>query len=138
MKDEKKKDIVIAVLFVIIILLICCLIVVKTVKKNDETKKSEPLNSLNETNNNVNDSQNDTTNNNDSVVSNYISKEEAINIALNDAKLQRSSIYDLDIELENDYGKTVYEISFEYNSLEYEYLVDANESSIVNSNIKRD
>ncbi len=77
--------------------------------------------------------QNNTTNN-------YLSRTEVLKIALKDLKINEKDIYDLDIELENKprYNTVVYEVSFDYDYLEYEYYIDAKTGKILDSFKSRD
>ena len=79
-------------------------------------------------NNSVNNDDNDV-NNNDS--NNYITKEKALQIVLDDTKISRNDIYDLDIELDYKYNTNVYEISFNYQKHEYEYYLEAKTGKIL-------
>ncbi len=64
---------------------------------------------------------------------NYITKDQALDIALNDASMSKNNVYDIDIELDYKYGKTVYEVDFDYQSMEYEYYIDALTGTIIKS-----
>lgn len=85
-------------------------------------------NNNNEENNNGN---NNNGNNNDN--GNYISKQNALSIALKNIGLKESDIYDLSIELDYKYGKVVYEIDFDYKQYEYEFYIDATSGAILHS-----
>lgn len=63
----------------------------------------------------------------------YITKDNAKNIALTDAGINDSSIRDYEIELDYEYGKMIYEISFDYNGKEFEYEIDAITGDILNN-----
>ncbi len=63
----------------------------------------------------------------------YISKEKALSIALESAKLNQNDIYDISVEFDYKYGKTVYEIDFDYQRYEYEYYIDATSGEILHS-----
>ncbi len=78
---------------------------------------------------------NNTPNVNPNNTNNYISKDEALQIALNDLKLNKNEVYDIDVELEYKakYNKQIYEISFDYKQYEYEYFIDAQNGDILNS-----
>lgn len=69
---------------------------------------------------------------------NYISREDAIATALNDAKLTQNDVRDLEAELEYEYNQNVYEVKFEYQQYEYEYFINAESGTIVNSLKERD
>ena len=60
-----------------------------------------------------------------------ISKSKAKSIALQDAGLKASQIYDYEIELERDNGVLHYEVSFEYNGKDYDYEIDAKTGKIL-------
>ncbi len=62
-----------------------------------------------------------------------ISMQRALEIALNDLKIKEKDAYDVDIELENKYNNTVYEVSFNYSMHEYEYYIDATNGDIIHS-----
>lgn len=66
---------------------------------------------------------------------NHIGKGRAASIALADAGIKKSSASNLETELDNDTGRFVYEVSFEYNSLEYEYTIDAATGKILDKDI---
>lgn len=60
-----------------------------------------------------------------------ISKDEAINIALNHAGLTRSQVSFDDIELDDDDGRLIWEIEFNSGNWEFEYDIDAYTKSIL-------
>ena len=76
---------------------------------------------------------NDTSTSNSTNTNNYISRDKAIEIALNHAKLEKSSVRDLDADLERKYNTVVYEVDFEYQNYDYEYYIDATKGTIVHS-----
>ncbi len=131
MNKDKVKDIIIIILSVIAIILffICIgLIIKKEFLDNDDTSK------YNNSDSSVNSSNIENNNNSN----NYISRDEAIDIALKDIKLSKSDVYDLDVELENKFNTVVYEVVFDYNRLEYEYYINATDGSIIKSFSERD
>ena len=68
--------------------------------------------------------------------SNYIGVSKAKSIALNHAKI---TAYDnFEIELDDEDGIIVYEISFDVNDLEYEYKIDAKTGRIISSEVDND
>lgn len=121
MKEKNKKNIILPILLVVIALLVF-IIVILIMKTNLNTKPYE--NNFRIDNN---------TNNN-----NYLSKEEALNIALNNEKINQSDIHDLSVELDYKYNQTVYEIDFNYMEFEYEYYIDAVNGEIIHSFKERD
>jgi len=63
--------------------------------------------------------------------SSKISKSKAKSIALKDAGLKESEIYDYEIELDYEKGVSLYEISFEYNGKDYDYDINAKTGKII-------
>lgn len=70
-----------------------------------------------------------TTNNPDK----YIGKEKAKEIAFRHAKVDEGKVKDLDIELDIDDGRAVYEIDFKAGNKEYDYEIDAATGDILKS-----
>ncbi len=118
-KDNNSKinKLIIPILLVIIIILLVVILVIVVNNKN-----------------NINNSLVNTSNKNN----NYITKEEAIDIALKNGKLESSNITDLDVELDYKYNQTVYEVTFDYQNYEYEYYINAETGIIVKSFVERD
>jgi uncharacterized membrane protein YkoI len=67
-----------------------------------------------------------------------ITREKALSIALKNAKTTRSQVYDLDIEKDYEWGRWIYEISFNKGRLEYEYDIAVKGGKIVYKNIEYD
>lgn len=63
--------------------------------------------------------------------SSSISKSKAKSIALKDAGLSASQIYDYEIELDRDNGTLHYDVSFEYNGKDYDYEINAKSGKII-------
>lgn len=65
----------------------------------------------------------------------YITRDKALEVALNDMKLSKNNVYDVDVEFETktNHGSNVYEVSFDYNNYEYEYYIDATTGKILSS-----
>lgn len=59
-----------------------------------------------------------------------ISRDKALEIALNTAGINQADIRDLDIELDTERGILVWEIDFEHKDLEYSYDVNAVDGTI--------
>ncbi len=78
---------------------------------------------------NTNNPNNNTSTNTDN--NNYISKEEAKNIALADAGFNSNEVIFIDVELEFENGRAIYDVDFENNILEYEYKIDAVNKGII-------
>ena len=55
----------------------------------------------------------------------YITKDEALNIALKNASVSKSQIKELEIDYDMENGVLTYDIEFKYNQNEYEYEVSA-------------
>lgn len=64
-------------------------------------------------------------------VAKELSRDEAINIALNHAGLTRSQVVFDDVELDYDDGRKKWEIEFDHGNWEYEYDIDAANGSIL-------
>lgn len=62
---------------------------------------------------------------------NTISTSKAKSIALNDAGLKASEIYDYEIELDRDNGVLHYDVSFEKDGKDYDYEIDAKTGKII-------
>lgn len=129
MKREKKKtednyNTLIPILIVIIILLLAVIVVLGIQKDKDKTSKYTFIQDTNTTTN-TNENQ-------------YISKEQALQIALDNIGLKQSDIYDLSIERDYKYGETVYEIDFDYQQYEYEFYIHAKTGEIIHSFKERD
>lgn len=60
-----------------------------------------------------------------------ISRDKALSIALKDAGLKKSLVYDLEVELDNDKGVLHYDISFEYQNKDYDYEINAKTGKII-------
>lgn len=67
----------------------------------------------------------------------YIGAERAKNIALSHASLVETAVFDLDCELDYEYGRMVYEVDFDANGAEYEYEIDAKSGDILLFEIER-
>ena len=63
--------------------------------------------------------------------SSNISASQAKEIALKDAGLKASQIYDYEIELDRDRGTLHYDVSFEYNGRDYDYEINAATGKII-------
>ncbi len=63
----------------------------------------------------------------------YIGNAKAKEIALNNAGISANSIRDYECELDFEYGKMIYEVSFDFGNYEYEYDIDAFSGKILHS-----
>lgn len=67
---------------------------------------------------------------------NYISRDKAKSIALNDAGLKESKVRQLEVELDKEENK--YEVNFEANGKEYSYEINATTGKIIDKEVERD
>lgn len=66
-----------------------------------------------------------------------VSRDQAIDIALNAAGLSRDDVYDLEAELDRERGGTYWEIDFETREYEYSYDVNAESGAVARSERER-
>ena len=120
---EKNKNLkYIIILLIIIILLLVGFIIFCAVEFLDERAEIRRLyNNGNTVNNDVSSNEK------------YISREEALKVALTDIGVNQEDVYDIDIELDYKYSKTVFEVNFNYGKYEYEYYINAEDGTIVKS-----
>ena len=62
----------------------------------------------------------------------------AKSIALNHAGVSENQAYDMDIELDDEDGKLVYEIEFKSGNMEYDYEIDARTGAVLKHEVERD
>ncbi len=67
-----------------------------------------------------------------------ITRERAIEIAVEKAGVSQADVRDLDIELDNELGGKVWEIDFDHGNLEYSYDVNAETGVITKVERERD
>ena len=67
-----------------------------------------------------------------------ITRERALEIALEEAGVAETDIWDLDIELDQERGAKVWEIDFEHGNMEYSYDVNAESGDITKVERERD
>lgn len=67
-----------------------------------------------------------------------ITAQEAKTIALQKAGVDSADVWDKEVELENENGKWVYEVSFEKNGTDYEYIIDAQNGDVLYSDVDID
>ena len=123
-KNSQSMNWLVPMLLGIVVILLVVLLVVVLIGKD---KSNTPSSNSGSNQTQIEDEENHDIQNN----STYITKEEALNIALKHAKLERNSIYDISVEFDYKYGKTVYEIDFDYQKYEYEYYIDATTGDIL-------
>ena len=66
-----------------------------------------------------------------------ISRDKAIEIALNSAGINKDNAFDFDVELDRELGVTVWDIDFETMDMEYSYEINAETGKIVRQNKER-
>lgn len=93
-------------------------------------------NFINSSDNNSENS-NTTLNNNTNDNKNYITKEEARDVAINDAKLSLDNVTLIKVDFDYDNGIAVYEVEFINNNLEYDYEINAITKEIVSKKQER-
>ena len=67
-----------------------------------------------------------------------VTREKALETALNKAGLTEAEVRDLDIELDTERGQAVWEIDFEHKGVEYSYDVDTKTGNITAVERERD
>ena len=67
-----------------------------------------------------------------------ITRDRALEIALDKAGVKQADIHDLDVELDRERGVTVWEVDFDHGNLEYSYDVDAESGAITKVGRERD
>lgn len=67
-----------------------------------------------------------------------ISRERAIEIALEKAKLKTDDVRDLEAELDYEKGVLVWEVDFDYQNFDYSYDINADSGTIVFEEIEKD
>ncbi len=130
MKNTESSKYLTPILLVIIVILLVIILVICLKKDSNLSGSNNNYNYSEDTNQEINDN---TINNAEGNNNNYISRDKALTIALDSLKINKSAIYDVNIELEKKYGEAVYEIDFNYNRYEYEVYVDAVNGKILHS-----
>lgn len=107
---------------------------------NNSSGKATPPSSAENTNDKTTPAADTTTSDTGSVASQeYISRDRAIELALSHAGLlHRSDIYDLDAELDREYGGVFWEVDFENGGYDYSYEINAVTEEIVRHQKERD
>jgi len=67
-----------------------------------------------------------------------ISEQHAKQLALSQAKLDESKIFDYDADIETFGGIKIYDIEFKYDGYEYNYYINASNGAVVQYNKERD
>ena len=58
--------------------------------------------------------------------------------ALTHAGVSESRAYDMDVELDNEDGRWVYEVEFKADGMEYEYVIDAYTGAVLEYDMEQD
>jgi len=66
-----------------------------------------------------------------------IGKTKALNIALKNAKLKKSQVKKIEIEIDREKGHKVYEVEFRYGKYAYEYDIDVYTGKIIDKEVER-
>lgn len=74
----------------------------------------------------------------DKNLSDYIGVERAKTIAFEHAKADASKVYKLNIDMDRDDGRVIYEVDFKHDGWEYEYEIDAKTGEIIHWDKDRD
>ena len=85
-----------------------------------------------EKNKNSTDNNSPATSQNSGDNANLLTRDEALEIALNKAGVTKDGIRDLETELDRDGGRVVWEIDFEFGNTEYSYDIHAETGEILN------
>ncbi len=67
-----------------------------------------------------------------------ITRDKAIEIVLERAKLQKTDVRDLEAELDYEKGVLVWEVDFDYQNFDYSYDINADTGAIVFEKIEKD
>ena len=138
-KEEmsEKTERTVLVLLIIIIILLAVILGIVILKKNNNIVDSNDSNYKVDIDDNdgiqVTDDIIDNDNQNSTNDKNYIGRDSAISIALKDLKLSKNDVYDLECELDKEFNQTVYEVTFNYKNLEYEYYINPETGKIIHS-----
>lgn len=69
---------------------------------------------------------------------NYIGTEKAKSIAFEHAGVDASKVYKLEVDMDREKGRVLYEVDFKYDGWEYEYEIDARTGGIIRWDRERD
>ena len=132
--SEKTEKAVLVLLVIIIILLMIILGIVILKKNNNDINNTDSDYKVNiDDNDGIKVMDDITDNQNTTNDKNYIGRDSAISIALKDLKLTKNDVYDLECELDKEFNQIVYEVTFNYKNLEYEYYINAETGKIIHS-----
>ncbi|MBR6502508.1 MAG: PepSY domain-containing protein [Clostridia bacterium] len=67
-----------------------------------------------------------------------ITANDALESALKHAGFQKSQVNDIDIDLDRDNGKLIYEVDFNIGDTEYDYDIDADTGAVISADKSKD
>ena len=67
-----------------------------------------------------------------------LERQDAKRIALERAGINEEDVWDLEVDLDKEWGVLLYEVSFDSGTLEYEYKIDAHSGKILSERTERD
>ena len=67
-----------------------------------------------------------------------ITANDALEVALKHAGLKKSQVSDIDVDLDRDNGKLIYEVDFNFGNQEYDYDIDADTGSVISADKSKD
>lgn len=67
-----------------------------------------------------------------------ITASDATEAALKHAGLQKSQVSDIDVDLDRDGGKLIYEVDFNFGNTEYDYDIDADSGAVISADKSKD
>ena len=133
---SEKTEKTVLVLLIIIIILLAVILGIVILKKNNNvvnTDDSEYKVNVDDSDDGIKVTDDIMDNQATTDSKNYISRDNAISIALKDLKLTKNDVYDLECELDKEFNQTVYEVTFNYKNLEYEFYINAESGKIIHS-----
>ena len=133
---SEKTEKTVLVLLVIIIILLAVILGIVILKKNNNIVDSNDSNykvDIDENDDGIKVTDDIMDNQTTTDSKNYIARDSAISIALKDLKLSKNDVYDLECELDKEFNQIVYEVTFNYKNLEYEYYINAESGKIIHS-----
>ena len=132
---SEKTEKTVLVLLVIIIILLAVILGIVILKKNNNIDNNDSDYKVSIDDNDDGIKVTDDIMDNQTATDNksYIGKDKAISIALKDLKLTKNDVYDLECELDKEFNQTVYEVTFNYKNLEYEYYINPETGKIIHS-----
>ena len=105
---------------------------------NNSSGKATPPSSAENTNDKTTPAADTTSDTGSAASQEYISRDRAIELALSHAGLQKADVYDLDAELDREYGGVFWGVDFENGGYDYSYEINAVTEEIVRNQKERD